>query len=249
VQPDFVPISFYKLFGYPTGVGCLLARHSALAKLRRPWFAGGTITIASVQGDGYYLAEGAAGFEDGTVNYLSLPAVTIGLRHLEAIGIDLIHRRVQCLTGWLLRALTTLRHRTGMPLVQLVGPAEATRRGGTISFNLRDPQGNVIDFTLVEQRANAANISLRTGCFCNPGAGEVALGFSSDDLAPYFHRAEPVSVDQFVSEMQLRGKTAGAVRVSLGLVTTFADVYRCTQMLREFLDRTPPGTPQPTRCT
>lgn len=248
-QPDFVPISFYKMFGYPTGVGCLLARHTALAKLRRPWFAGGTITIASVQGDGYYLAAGAAGFEDGTVNYLSLPAVTIGLKHLEAVGIDLIHTRVLCLTGWLLGELTALRHRNGVPLVQLVGPADTALRGGTVSFNLCDPEGDVIDFTVVEQQANAANISLRTGCFCNPGAGEVALGFSGADLAPYFHRAEPVSVDQFVTEMKQRGKTAGAVRVSLGLVSTFADVYRCVQLLRTFLDRTPPGAPGPAHCT
>ena len=60
-KPDFVVQSFYKMFGYPTGVGCLLARKTALAKLRRPWFSGGTITVASVQGDKYYLAEGAVG--------------------------------------------------------------------------------------------------------------------------------------------------------------------------------------------
>ena len=85
-RPDFVTLSFYKIFGYPTGVGCLIARRAALAGLRRPWFAGGTITIASVQGDGHYLAEGAAGFEDGTVNYLNIPAVGVGLRHIEAAG-------------------------------------------------------------------------------------------------------------------------------------------------------------------
>ncbi len=50
VQPDFVTISFYKMFGYPTGVGCLLVRNSALPKLRRPWFAGGTVNFATVQG-------------------------------------------------------------------------------------------------------------------------------------------------------------------------------------------------------
>ena len=58
VLPDFVPLSFYKIFGYPTGVGCLLARKTALAKLVRPWFAGGTITIASVQAERHFLAEG-----------------------------------------------------------------------------------------------------------------------------------------------------------------------------------------------
>ncbi|MFH1864953.1 MAG: aminotransferase class V-fold PLP-dependent enzyme, partial [Candidatus Eisenbacteria bacterium] len=78
-KPDFVPVSFYKMFGYPTGVGCLLARRDAIAKLRRPWFAGGTITVASVQGDRYYLHDSEAAFEDGTIDYLSLPAVEAGL--------------------------------------------------------------------------------------------------------------------------------------------------------------------------
>lgn len=57
-HPDFVTVSFYKMFGYPTGVGALIARQEALRKLRRPWFAGGTITVASVQADQYFLAGG-----------------------------------------------------------------------------------------------------------------------------------------------------------------------------------------------
>ena len=74
VGADFIPLSFYKLFGYPTGSGCLIARRAALAKLRRPWFAGGTITLASVQHDEWHrLAPGATGFEDGTIDYLGLP--------------------------------------------------------------------------------------------------------------------------------------------------------------------------------
>ena len=49
-KPDFVPISLYKLLGYPTGVGCLLVRKQALARLRRPWFAGGTIATRQRSG-------------------------------------------------------------------------------------------------------------------------------------------------------------------------------------------------------
>ena len=71
-HPDFVCASFYKMFGYPTGLGCLLASRSALTKLRRPWFSGGTITVASIQGDRYFLAEGAAAFEDGTPDFLAM---------------------------------------------------------------------------------------------------------------------------------------------------------------------------------
>ena len=49
-KPDFVVVSFYKMFGYPTGVGCLIVRNETLAALERPWFAGGTVNFASVHG-------------------------------------------------------------------------------------------------------------------------------------------------------------------------------------------------------
>ncbi|HKZ68435.1 MAG TPA: aminotransferase class V-fold PLP-dependent enzyme, partial [Anaerolineales bacterium] len=121
-KPEFVDLSFYKIFGYPTGIGCLIAKRAALAKLRRPWFAGGTITVASVQGDRYYLAEGETAFEDGTINYLNIPAVEIGLKHIESIGVETIHERVRCLTGWLIDNLFAIRHSTGHRLVRLYGP-------------------------------------------------------------------------------------------------------------------------------
>ena len=35
-----------------------------------------------------------AAFEDGTIDYLNIPAVEIGLRHMDAVGIDTIHERV-----------------------------------------------------------------------------------------------------------------------------------------------------------
>ena len=120
-HPDYVSLSFYKIFGYPTGIGALLARRPALARLRRPWYAGGTITFSSVRaeaapGGGFYLTPGPAGFEDGTVDYLGIPAVGIGLDHISAVGIQTIHTRVMCLTGWLLETLGALRHSNGSPL-------------------------------------------------------------------------------------------------------------------------------------
>ena len=121
-HPDFVDISFYKIFGYPTGVGCLLVRKTAAQKLHRPWYAGGTITFSSVLAFDHYLTPGPAGFEDGTVNYLSLPAVEFGLKYIESIGIDLIHTRVACLTGWLIDQLIALRHSNGAPVIHLYGP-------------------------------------------------------------------------------------------------------------------------------
>jgi len=118
-HPDFIPLSFYKMFGYPTGIGCLIAKKTALKKLRRPWFSGGTIEVASVQGDKYHLSEGERAFEDGTINYLNLPATEIGLRHLRKIGVDLIHKRVALLTAWLLNDLSSLFHSNGSPVVEI----------------------------------------------------------------------------------------------------------------------------------
>ena len=133
IGADFIPISFYKLFGYPTGSGCLIARREALARLRRPWFAGGTITLASVQRDDWYhLAPGATGFEDGTIDYLGLPAITIGVEHLEKVGVRVIHQRVAALAGWLLEELVALRHSDGSPLVKVFGPQDMERRGATV---------------------------------------------------------------------------------------------------------------------
>ncbi len=240
-HPDLVSLSFYKIFGYPTGIGALLARKAALNKLRRPWFAGGTISIASVQGRGWhYLLPNEAGFEDGTINYLGLPAVEIGLRYIADIGIETIHARVVCLIGWLLDTLLALRHRGGGRLVRIYGPIEKQRRGGTIAFNFLDRDGAPHDYRRIEALAAEARISLRTGCFCNPGAGEIAHNVSRAEMAQCFTTKEPMSFDQFFALIQAlgNGKNASTVRISVGLATTFADVYRFVQFARGFLDKT-----------
>jgi selenocysteine lyase/cysteine desulfurase len=233
-HPDFVDISFYKIFGYPTGTGCLLVRKTAAHKLRRPWYSGGTITFSSVVANDRYLTPGPAGFEDGTVNYLSIPAVEIGLKYIESIGIDLIHTRVMCLTGWLIDHLLSLRHSNGNPLIRLYGPAGDYMRGGTIQVNFLDPEGNLFDCTYVEKLANDERISLRAGCHCNPGAREIALGFTKADLAPCFKDKDRLTFEQFLHVID--GKTTGALRASIGLVTTFADVYKYGQFAETLID-------------
>jgi molybdenum cofactor sulfurtransferase len=234
---DFVTISFYKMFGYPTGVGCLLARREALAKLRRPWFAGGTITVASVQGDRYFLAEGTSAFEDGTPDFLGIPGVEIGLRHLQAAGLDLIHTRCRCLTGWLIQRLLAVRHSNGSPLVRVYGPLDTRQRGATVTLNLYEPAGTIIDHLRVEEAAAERGISLRTGCFCNPGGGEIALRLSKSELVGCFSGHEQpdsrFTADDFRQCIDSKG--TGAVRASLGIVSTFRDVSCFTEFVREFL--------------
>jgi selenocysteine lyase/cysteine desulfurase len=235
VHPDFVSISFYKLFGYPTGIGALLVRKSALAKLRRPYFAGGTVNLVSVQGSRHLLREGAERFEDGTVNYLGIPAIAIGLDHLQSVGVELIGQRVRALTGWLLASLSSLHHANGRPVVALYGPIDGRARGGTISLNFVDAAGRYVDFHDVEPLANQAGISLRTGCFCNPGAAEIALGFSADDLDPCFTTCrDAITCDDL--RCCLPDRPSGAVRISLGIASNFADVHHFLQFARCFAE-------------
>ena len=233
-HPDFVALSFYKMFGYPTGVGALIARRQALHKLRRPWFAGGTITVASVQADQYNMAEGEAAFEDGTVNYLSLPAVDIGLQHLSSIGIDTIRQRVRCLTSWIVDSLVAVQHGNGTSVVRLYGTPSMKWRGGTVTMNFYHADGQVIDHLLIEAEAAMEGISLRTGCFCNPGAGETALELSKSELTACFGQNTNLTLDDF--RLCIDGKSTGVVRVSTGLVTNFADVYRFIQFAKRFIE-------------
>lgn len=240
VKPDFVSVSFYKMFGYPTGVGALLIRKEALSRLQRPWFAGGTVNFATVQAGAFILAQNEAAFEDGTVNYLNIPAVKFGLEQIERVGIETIGERVRCLTGWLLEELLTLRHSNGRAMVRIYGPAVNDMRGGTVTLNFYDPQERLLDYRRIEELANQEGISLRTGCFCNPGAGEIAEAITADDItASLEENGTELSLPRFIKVIENRGnKSAGAIRVSLGIGSNFADVYQFMRFAESFRDQT-----------
>lgn len=54
-KPDFVCLSFYKIFGYPTGLGALLVRNKSAHLLdARRYFGGGTVQI-SLSGENYHI--------------------------------------------------------------------------------------------------------------------------------------------------------------------------------------------------
>jgi selenocysteine lyase/cysteine desulfurase len=246
-HPDFVTLSFYKMFGWPTGVGCLLARRDALMRLERPWFSGGTIVTAFVQREWYQSAPGAAQFEDGTVDFLNLPAVEIGLRLLERVGIDTIHANAQRLGSCLIDLLESLRHSNGAAAATIYGPRNFDRRGATIALNFLHPDGHVVDERYVDRVARRHKISLRTGCFCNPGAGEVAFTISRETLVGG-EFGDGMTLDDYIEAIGL--PSGGAVRASLGLASNLADIDRFGEFAREFVDlnAVPDDLPARTVC-
>jgi selenocysteine lyase/cysteine desulfurase len=194
-----------------------------LERLWRPLFAGGSVYLASVQGDWHTLAPGEARFEDGTVSFLQIPDLESGLAWVNGIGIDQIHQRVMCLTGWLLNRLTALRHGNGEPMARIYGPAGTRDRGGTVAFNLLDPGGRIIDERAVVRDTAAAGISIRTGCHCNPGASEAASQLA-EPVWRKAARARIQTMDQYLSLLGL--PSAGALRASVGLASNVDDVER-----------------------
>lgn len=77
----------------------------------------------------------------------------------------------------------------------------------------------MLPLSFIEYAATTQNISLRTGCMCNPGGAAALLGLRNnmDDLYP------GVTMKQFEDHV---GRELGVVRISLGLATNFQDVYR-----------------------
>jgi selenocysteine lyase/cysteine desulfurase len=159
--------------------------------------------------------------------------VEIGLRHIERIGIDTIAQRVEALGTWLLDELAQLRHSDGSPAARIYGPATWDRRGGTISFNFLHPDGSPVDERYVDRIAVEHEVSLRTGCFCNSGPGEIAFSLSRDALAGAGFE-DGMVLDDYIRLIGM--PTGGAVRVSLGLVSNRADVERFLAFARDFRD-------------
>ncbi|PMD30250.1 PLP-dependent transferase [Hyaloscypha variabilis F] len=248
VKPEFLIISWYKLFGYPTGVGCLVAKRSALARMSRPWFSGGTIKAVAVGVPWHEMASDESAFEDGTLNFLSIPDVTFGLDWLASIGMDVIATRVRCLTGWFLDRLGRLEHSDGTPMIRIYGPKDTNARGGTITFNFLDAAGDVFDERLIAAESAAERISLRTGCFCNPGVAENALGLGVSNLRQLRH-SKTASLDEIINLIGL--PSGGAIRVSFGLASNAKDVERFfTYAVKTYRDRltSTTGLPPRLRC-
>ncbi|MFF3513037.1 hypothetical protein [Streptomyces sp. NPDC002573] len=60
-------------------------------------------------------------------------------------------------------------------------------RGGTVALNVLGADGRVVDERIVSRDSAARGISLRTGCFCNPGAGEAAFALPLPRLRAAAH--------------------------------------------------------------
>lgn len=232
VKPDFVLLSMYKLFGFPAGVGALVARRDAMAILTRPWFAGGTVDWVSTAHPMHRLRDGVEGFEDGTPNFSGIAALRPGFEFIERVGLSDISAHVGSLTATALRLLRSRRHANGNPVFRLYGPKTTLNRGGTIAFNVQNAGGSVVNYERVEAWAARHDVAIRGGCFCNPGASEAAFGLGQTELRRCLEASRGVTFTPRRLGDCLGGAVpVGALRISVGLANYDADLERAVDLI------------------
>ncbi|KAF5477378.1 hypothetical protein F2P56_004025 [Juglans regia] len=230
---DFVVISFYKLFGYPTGLGALIARNDAAKLLKKTYFSGGTVAASIADTDFIKRREEIEElFEDGTTSFLSIASIRHGFKMLNSLTTPSISRHTTSLTTYMRKMLLALKHENGANVCTLYRSDNVKvvchGWGPIISFNLRRPDGSWFGYREVEKLASLSQIQLRTGCFCNPGACAKYLGLSHSDLLSNIEAGHVCWDDYDV----VNGKPAGAVRVSFGYMSTYEDAKKFIDFVR-----------------
>jgi selenocysteine lyase/cysteine desulfurase len=148
-----------------------------------------------------------------------------------------ISERVTGLTDYLVAALRKIRHDSGLDLVRIFGPKDRANSGGTIVMNFFDANGNLFHFEDIVRMANSKLISLRSGCFCNPGIDEVNHCLTTAELSDYF--SGRVYGDYYDMIAFLK-KMRGATRVSVGIATKAKDLEVFISFVKALKNKTIP---------
>ncbi|KAL5545083.1 hypothetical protein UlMin_008867 [Ulmus minor] len=230
---DFVVVSFYKLFGYPTGLGALIVRNDAAKLLKKTYFSGGTVAASIADIDFVRKREGVEElFEDGTTSFLSIASIFHGFRILNSLTIPAISQHITSLAMYVSKMLLALRHGNGVSVCTLYGrhASKVSRHefGSIVSFNLKRSDGSWHGYREVEKLASLSGIQLRTGCFCNPGACAKYLGLSHMDLLSNIQAGHVCWDDHDI----VNGKPTGAIRVSFGYMSTYEDAKKFVDFVR-----------------
>lgn len=250
-EPDFVCCSFYKLFGYPTGLGALLVRKEAEHVIDKRYYGGGTVKIA-MSGLNWHRKRDTfhERLEDGTVPFLSIISLLSGFQTIERLvppglnnGLNTMQRiskHVFNLAAYAYSTFESMKYEpSGNPVVKLYHDTDFrktawSRQGGILNFNVLRDDGSFVGFAEVAYLATVHNIYLRTGCFCNTGACQRHLGLSNDDLRRQYG-AGHICGD---SNDLVNGVPTGSVRISIGYMTKKSDVEAVIEMIRACYART-----------
>ncbi|KYQ92443.1 molybdenum cofactor sulfurase [Tieghemostelium lacteum] len=231
-RPDFVALSFYKMFGYPTGLGALIIKNDCIGLLKKSYFGGGTVN-ASLAQERFHVPRDnpIQNLEDGTQSFLNIVSLKWGLEILKDLTMPSIQSHTFSLIRYLYRELSDLCHSNGAPLCQIYTDnhyQSSQGQGATLNLNLLKSDGMIIGFNEVEKIASLNGIFFRTGCFCNPGACHGYLELTKQDVLQQLQDGHVCWDDKDIID----GKPTGSIRLSLGYMSDFSDCWRLVEFLK-----------------
>jgi len=242
-KPDFIAMSYYKIFGYPTGLGALLVHRNAMKDLKPRYFGGGTVDFLLPERNMIAFKDSVARFENGTLSFLSIPAAVFGFAWLEKThGIpQTIDHSALDVALHLAATLHDLSHVNGYPVCAVYGQWSSILhkditledicciQGPTVTFNVFDAHGQAYGGREIETAARLHGIYLRSGSLCNAGALRHALQIDPDQMAVW--RDLGYSCSGTISTLD--GVPTGAIRASFGYASTRDDAEKIARFISE----------------
>ncbi|KAI1329596.1 MOSC N-terminal beta barrel domain-containing protein [Xylariaceae sp. FL0255] len=235
--PDFVVLSFYKIFGFPILGGLLVKREAASVFQNRRYFGGGTVDMVVCLKEKWHAQKSQSlheAVEDGTLpihNIIALDSAFHIHRKLYGSMADIAFH-----TAFLLDSLHTrlkdIRHGNGEPVCIMYSPSSESHEnnGPILAFNLRNDLGAWISLAEFEKLATLKGFHVRTGGLCNPGGVAAALGLEPWEMKENFSAGFRCGNENDV----MNGKPTGVIRVSLGAMSSLSDVNKFIAFIEEF---------------
>jgi cysteine desulfurase/selenocysteine lyase len=177
-RPDLLAFTGHKVVG-PTGIGVLWGRRAVLDQL--PPFLGGGEMIETVTMERSTYAPVPHKFEAGTPPIVEAVGLGAAVDYLSVLGMESVHRHEQAITAYALDGLQTV------PGLTVLGPRDASGRGGAISFEIPGLHPHDVA-TVLDSRG----IAVRAGHHCAKPAHQRFGVQSSTRMSSYLYttRAE-----------------------------------------------------------
>jgi cysteine desulfurase / selenocysteine lyase len=187
VDADFLVFTGHKVTG-PTGIGVLWGRRSVLEQL--PPFLGGGEMIATVAMERSTYAGIPHRFEAGTPPIVEAVGLGAAVDYLAAIGMDNVRAHEEAITRYALEGLATVSGLT------VLGPQDASLRGGAISFEIDGVHPHD-----VSQVLDSRGIAVRAGHHCAKPAHKRYGVQSSTRMSSYLYTT-PAEIDALVEGLE-----------------------------------------------
>lgn len=249
--PDFISLSFYKIFGFPDLGALVVKKQAAHILTSRKYFGGGTVDMIIAVGDEWHaMRQGSFHevLEDGTLPFHTIPAIEHALNVQKQLygNASQISKHVSRLSASLYQMLTNLRHHNDTPVIEVYKEAHANHgdamtQGPIIAFNVRRADGTWVGKSHFENLAIACNIQMRSGGVCNPGGIATMLKLEPWKMRRNYSEGMRCGDDLDI----IGGQPTGILRVSLGAMSTEKDIETFVRFVEYFFVEKTCGAPTP----